>query len=326
MDRGATEDSTDSLQEYRLAAADVDLAPSSLDAEGRSTSPLPRRRAHLEADIAQAQRALHAFLSNRHEEARRILQDLIRGGESLYGSLGMGVLYLLRALLTFAPEDAATSREHLQGALQIAQRIRKGLAATTVYARLARIFNRRASRNGPPPEEGGDRDEESYVQRHLELVTAECHLMGALLTVLTDTSGSWIMFMRESLHIRTAYLIYHAAFTNMATATAVPGEPADPHHESGVLLGSGLINVLFSLLPPRIFSLFSFLGYSGSLEVGLAQLQGAVACRSGIRSPWAELALLLYHTVFAGTLAIRPPPSSRGSERRRGKGQSWGWL
>jgi hypothetical protein len=72
----------------------------------------------------------------------------------------------------------------------------------------------------------------------------------------------------------------------------------DVHWLSGVQLGVGLFNLIISLLPPRILSLAKFVGYSGNRRFGLALIEESAKI-GGLRSTFASLSLLLYHTYIA---------------------------
>ncbi|PJF16969.1 hypothetical protein PSACC_03205 [Paramicrosporidium saccamoebae] len=308
-DRDGSENDTD------ITLNIINISPLIAESEtSRDGSPLQSGLKQLHSDIDATQRALSSYLGARFEEARSLVQPLADGQTSLYGALGTGVLLMMRAMLTFAEEDVAEAEKYLSLAIKIAARMKRGMSASTIYSRLSRIFSRRRRsspmRNSDSPSDHSisedstmSEDEIEQIMKHVELVSAEASLLHAMLLVATDLTGGWVLLMRESLNIRSSYVIYHKAFTKLATASAQ--DIPDVHYESGVLLGMGLLNMLFSLLPPRVFQVFSFLGYTGSISVGLSQLKAAASCREGLRAPMAELILLLYHTVLSDSVAIR---------------------
>lgn len=264
-------------------------------------------------DMETVQRALDAFLAADYVRSQLLLSSIADSQTSLYGSLGMGILLLMKSLLTFAPEDVSQSRSSFDDAIMIAGKIKRALGAETVYSRLGRIFARRgksvpeAPRFDPHSQSATISQQalSEHVQRHAELVTAECYLARAILGVLTDSTGAWLLLMKEALNIRAAYIIYHESFARLSTANK-DLLPDAQHFESGILLGCGVINLIFSLLPPRIFSFFTYIGYTGNLAVGLSQLRTSCSFRKGLRSVWAEMAICFYYFALTGPLAVRP--------------------
>lgn len=269
--------------------------------------------AELLEDMEVVQEAFHAFFSADHEWIHTQLLPLAKSRRSLYGSLGMGVLLLVRGLLTLAEEDVAEARKHLDDAAAIASGMRRTLAAETVHSRMGQISSRRKrSISGPLAPEFHSISEErrqetvkEHVRRHVDLVTAECYLARALLTMLTDSMGIWSALTREALNIRAAHLIYHEARARLAT-TEKNQWPDVRCYKGAVLLGSGIIDIVLCLLPPRMASsLFGCVGYTGNLAVGISQLRMSYAEGVGLRRVWAGMMLCFYHCTLTGTLAPR---------------------
>ena len=66
------------------------------------------------------------------------------------------------------------------------------------------------------------------------------------------------------------------------------------HFESGTRLGIGALNLVLSHLPQRVLKLLEFMGFSGSKEIGLDQLNRTADNENGLRHFLAELLVSAY--------------------------------
>lgn len=162
------------------------------------------------------------------------------------------------------------------------------------------------------------------LQRHAELIFAECYLLKGVLTVFNDES--FISFMRESINIRNSYLIlkqcykwlnktYAAASkTDKSTITDPKqaflvrnaNEPLPSHVDadfvSGVCLCMGVFNLLLSLLPDKFLKIFEAIGFSASRSLALRLFRHPHA-KNGLRHFICEFVLAGYHCILPNFIA-----------------------
>ncbi|KAG6915424.1 hypothetical protein DXG01_011573 [Tephrocybe rancida] len=106
------------------------------------------------------------------------------------------------------------------------------------------------------------------------------------------------------------------------TPKAAPPKPSrkledpsiDPHFRSGVYLGTGMCNIILSLIPGKLATLIELFGYKGDRRAGLAQLMRAGGwdgeggtpeepavgtAEEGVRRTICDMALLIFHLVLS---------------------------
>lgn len=69
------------------------------------------------------------------------------------------------------------------------------------------------------------------------------------------------------------------------------------HFESGVRLGYGSFNLVFSSLPPRVLSILRMVGFSGDREVGMRELDYGMQTEGGLRSIICRMTLISWNTI-----------------------------
>lgn len=90
-------------------------------------------------------------------------------------------------------------------------------------------------------------------------------------------------------------------------------ESDDDRLRGGVYFGYGLMNVIVSLIPPKLMKLANLFGFHGSRKVGLQALE--YACHSqDMKAPIARLSLLWYHTIVRPFFALDGEQEDAGAE------------
>ncbi|XP_025408940.1 tetratricopeptide repeat protein 39B-like isoform X2 [Sipha flava] len=131
---------------------------------------------------------------------------------------------------------------------------------------------------------------------HAELCFAEALLLRALLTFIEDET--LVSFIRAGIKIRSCYNSYKECNVILNSRTWSESEKSyKDHFESGVRLGIGAFNLMISLLPSKIIKLLEFIGFSGSKEQGLSELQSCYQVTLGLRHVLCVLTLLTYNLV-----------------------------
>jgi hypothetical protein len=129
------------------------------------------------------------------------------------------------------------------------------------------------------------------VQRHAELVYAECLLLKAIIGIIY--SGDFLAFVKEALnmrhvsislsqevgfswsvHDRSAYAIYRMLAKFVEDADSKMGkdgtdESIDQDFRSGVFLGNGLISLILSLIPSKALKVMEVFGFTGGNRLSL---------------------------------------------------------
>lgn len=160
----------------------------------------------------------------------------------------------------------------------------------------------------------------TLVQRHAELVYAECLLLKAVVGIIysgdvrfvrlvssrasrTDIAMQFIAFVKEALHLRNAYAIYRTLKRYVEQMDEEHGgeDPSvDQDFRSGVCLGNGAISLILSLLPSSVLKITEVFGFAGDREYALSALMlpgqwkpkvpepGIAPDQEGIRRPGAS--------------------------------------
>ncbi|KAJ3035838.1 hypothetical protein HDV00_003373 [Rhizophlyctis rosea] len=270
----------------------VDISKSNLKALA------PVAAENLAADLKQSQTALTHFLNSQFTAADQVLRPSY--GTSLYHTLGLAVIRTIKAGMTFEPADIAQAIEAINITVEMAQAWRKkeaGMVASLAGSVVGLVWSSGGSSSSTDkskrPDPTGLRSM-TNLQRHAEIVFAEAFLMKAMLSLLTDTN--MIAFVREGMNIRNAYNVYKTCYKFLETELEEVGpeglraEGVDEHFASGVLLGIGAFNMVFSMVPPRVLRVFEMIGFSGDRAFGLSRLQlgGGWSGTEGIEDPPAS--------------------------------------
>ncbi|GAA5986682.1 hypothetical protein JCM11641_001361 [Rhodosporidiobolus odoratus] len=267
-------------------------------------------------DISVIWKALHLFLSSRMLEAEEILSTA--KDHRLYYSVGFSLVQAIKSLATFEPADLEAAIQCSRESREIAQLLRK--KDHGLFERVGSIAKGSTSVASVRAM--------SVVQRHAELVYAECTLLKAVLGIIY--SGDFFAFLKEALNMRSAYAIYRTLAKYIEEADAAHGggedDPSiDQDFRSGVCLGNGMISLILSLLPGSVLKLSSVFGITGDRDSALALLMKPGGWEVGVKEPGTEpekeglrrtvcdMVLLMYHLVIASyipTGAVDVPTAS----------------
>jgi len=261
-------------------------------------------------DIPALSYALHLFLSSHMVEAEDYCKHCDPKSESLYFATGYGLIQCFKGLMSFEDEDLLSGLNHVRHGNNVASQHRK--PAASLPTRLAGLVMGSLNTSGV-----GFIKSMTPVERHAELVYAESLFEKALLGIVY--SGDWLAFIKEALNMRTTINIYRqlGKFIEVSDAEAqARGEgpedkSIDPHFRSGVCLGVGMSNVILSLMPSKLLTVFELFGYKGDRHFGLQCLMkpGGWTTESseprvsleqeGIRRVMCDMALLFFHLVMS---------------------------
>ncbi|GJN90607.1 hypothetical protein Rhopal_003619-T1 [Rhodotorula paludigena] len=263
--------------------------------------------ADIKEDISVIWKAMHLFMSSRMIEAEDIC--LSACDHRLYYSVGYSLIQAIKSLATFEPEDLEAAIQCCRDSIHIANLSRK--KDLGILERVGSIAKGSASVHSIKSM--------TLVQRHAELVFAECTLLKAVLGIIY--SGDFLSFLKEALNMRNAYAIYRtlAKYIEQTDAEYTAGEedPAiDQDFRSGVRLGNGMISLILSLLPSTVLKIMDVFGFTGDRDWALATLMKAGGWtagvkdssldpeQEGIRRPICDMVLLMHHLVIANYLPV----------------------
>ncbi|KAG9041116.1 hypothetical protein FS837_012722, partial [Tulasnella sp. UAMH 9824] len=233
-------------------------------------------------DLPAIRHALHTFLRGRMSESEKYCNDRDPQKERMYMTAGLGLIQMLKGLLSFEPVDIEHALESVRHASLIASQHRRPSTLTTRISSLVISENSGVGWiKGMTP-----------VERHAELVYSECLLEKAVLGIVS--SGDWITFIREFLNIRSATNTYRTLeeFIHLADKEAVArGEgpidtSIDRDFRSGVALGVGINGLCLTLLPNSVSSVIAMFGYKGERFDALRTLAAPGGWSSNV---WPEV-------------------------------------
>ncbi|GAA6038616.1 hypothetical protein JCM8097_009449 [Rhodosporidiobolus ruineniae] len=256
-------------------------------------------------DMSTIWKAMHLFMSSRMIEAEEIC--LSGSDHRLYYSVGYALIQSIKSLATFEPEDLEAAIQCCRDSIHITQLLRK--KDHGLFERVGSIAKGTTSVHSIKTM--------TLVQRHAELVYAECTLLKAVLGIIY--SGDFLAFLKEALNMRNAYAIYRTLAKYVEGVDEAYGgeDPViDQDFRSGVHCGNGMISLILSLLPSTVLKIMEVFGFTGDREWALATLMKAGGWRAGveepgmdpekegIRRPICDMVLLMHHLVIANYLPV----------------------
>ncbi|KAJ3303053.1 Tetratricopeptide repeat protein 39B [Kappamyces sp. JEL0829] len=213
-------------------------------------------------DLVQVMEAIDLFVDSKVADSEKKLRG--KFGKTLLHTHGTAVLAMLKALMTFDKLDIAYAMECMKSTAEAVSVLRK---EQSFVASFSGLFG------------GGQKSKiatmmsMTKLERHAEVTHAECFLLKAVLSVLTDSN--MVTFMKEGLAIRQSYATYKTCYkflTKIVHDEGLEGlvkHGIDATFVSAVYLGIGGFNLMLSILPQRVLRIFEFIGFSGQREFGM---------------------------------------------------------
>ncbi|CAM5162758.1 unnamed protein product [Natator depressus] len=241
----------------------------------------PRSASDLHLALDECMTAVDLFLSNKFPEALASLQAKTK--DSMYHALTHATILEMQAMMTFDAQDMLNAGNTMKEAQATCQKFRK-------KSTVADSFNNLVHRQ--------NLEHFTEEEIHAEVCYAECLLQRAALTFLQDEN--MVSFIKGGIKVRNSYQTYRELDSLIQSPNYVKGKNY-LHFEGGVKLGVGAFNLTLSMFPTRILRLLEFVGFSGSKEYGLLQLQEGALMYS-FRSVLCTMLLLCYHTFMTFVL------------------------
>uniref|UniRef100_A0A8C3RSR1 Tetratricopeptide repeat domain 39A n=1 Tax=Chelydra serpentina TaxID=8475 RepID=A0A8C3RSR1_CHESE len=250
-----------------------------------------RSASDLNVALDECMTAVDLFLSNKFPEALASLQAKTK--DSMYHALTYATILEMQAMMTFDAQDMLNAGNTMKEAQATCQKFRK-------KSTVADSFNNLVHRQ--------NLEHFTEEEIHAEICYAECLLQRAALTFLQDEN--MVSFIKGGIKVRNSYQTYRELDSFIQSPNYAKGKNY-LHFEGGVKLGVGAFNLTLSMFPTRILRLLEFVGFSGSKEYGLLQLQEGALMYS-FRSVLCTMLLLCYHTFMTFVLG-RIIPSNPGA-------------
>uniref|UniRef100_A0A8C3RYZ6 Tetratricopeptide repeat domain 39A n=1 Tax=Chelydra serpentina TaxID=8475 RepID=A0A8C3RYZ6_CHESE len=250
-----------------------------------------RSASDLNVALDECMTAVDLFLSNKFPEALASLQAKTK--DSMYHALTYATILEMQAMMTFDAQDMLNAGNTMKEAQATCQKFRK-------KSTVADSFNNLVHRQ--------NLEHFTEEEIHAEICYAECLLQRAALTFLQDEN--MVSFIKGGIKVRNSYQTYRELDSLIQSPNYAKGKNY-LHFEGGVKLGVGAFNLTLSMFPTRILRLLEFVGFSGSKEYGLLQLQEGALMYS-FRSVLCTMLLLCYHTFMTFVLG-RIIPSNPGA-------------
>ncbi|XP_043837076.1 tetratricopeptide repeat protein 39B-like [Dromiciops gliroides] len=235
----------------------------------------------LPSSIEESTIGLYLFLSNKFSEALDSLRPLYN--KSMYHALIYGTIMVFRAFLTFNTEDIQLASTTMNQVLKTCEHFRKKSSMINSISRL--IYKQGINTV----------KEEEF---HAELCYAQSLSLKASLVLLQDEN--MFGFLKSGINFGLSYQIYKDCQQLLLHLPNYQSK-TQKHLAGEIQLGVGTFNLVAALLPPKILPLLNFVGYAGSLELGLTLLHEG-ASSSNINNILCLLTLFLYYSYISVTL------------------------
>ncbi|XP_012643927.1 gem-associated protein 6 isoform X1 [Microcebus murinus] len=227
---------------------------------------------NLAASLEECTTGLYLFLNNRFSDAVNLIHPWSKN--SAYHALIYSIIMVVKAILTFEPQDIEIGMATTKEALKTCNMFRKPRIVT-----LSRLVGKQGIKAITEEE------------LHAEICYAECLVLKSSMTFIQD--DSILGFLKSGFNIGSSYHIYQDCQRVLAQ---MPNNQSKAHKHlvGGIKFGLGTFNLMLSLVPPRTLKLLNIIGFSGDREVGLALLHES-ASETHINNILSVLTLLFYY-------------------------------
>uniref|UniRef100_A0A8C6GNT9 Tetratricopeptide repeat domain 39D n=1 Tax=Mus spicilegus TaxID=10103 RepID=A0A8C6GNT9_MUSSI len=225
------------------------------------------------SSLEECTTGLYLFLNNRFSDAINLIHPWSKN--SSYHALIYSMFMVVKAVLTFEPQDIQIGMNAAKEALKTCNNFRKKPRIVT----LSRLMSRQGIKS--------IKEEEL----HAEVCYAECLVLKSAITFIQD--DSLLSFLKSGVNVGSSYQIYKDC---QQVLELMPENQSKTHRHliGGIKFGVGVFNLMFSLVPPKSLKLLNMVGYSGDREVGLALLHDS-ASEPHINNILSVFTLLFYY-------------------------------
>ncbi|ELW63975.1 tetratricopeptide repeat protein 39B [Tupaia chinensis] len=243
---------------------------------------------NLISSLEECTTGLYLFLNNRFSDAINRIYPWSKN--SIYHALMYGILMVVKAILTFDPEDIQIGMNAAKDALRTCSNFRRKPRIMT----LSRVVSRQGIK--------AIKEEEL----HAEVCYAECLILKSSITFIQD--DSMLGFLKSGINVGSSYQIYKDC-QQVLTYIYSDHSKAHRHLVGGIKFGLGAFNLMLSLVPPKTLKLLNIVGYSGDRDVGLALLHES-ASETHINNILSVFTLLFYYNYIYVAFGVENISSS----------------
>ncbi|XP_014647839.1 PREDICTED: tetratricopeptide repeat protein 39B-like [Ceratotherium simum simum] len=228
---------------------------------------------NLISSLEECTTGLYLFLNNRFSDAINLIHPWSKN--SIYHALIYNILMVVKAILTFDPQDIQTGMTAAQEAVKTCNSFRRKSRMMS----LSHLVSKQGIK--------AIKEEEL----HAEVCYAECLILKSTITFIQDDSV--LSFLKSGISVGLSYQIYKDC---QQVLTQIPNNQSKTHRHlvGGIKFGLGAFNLILSLVPPKTLKLLNVVGYSGDREVGLALLHES-ASESHLNNILSVVTLLFYY-------------------------------
>ncbi|XP_039107170.1 tetratricopeptide repeat protein 39B-like [Hyaena hyaena] len=237
---------------------------------------------NLTSSLEECTTGLYLFLNNRFSDAIDLIHPWSKN--SIYHALIYNILMVVKAILTFEPQDIETGMTTAKEALKTCNNFRRKFRMMN-FSHLVKKQGIKAIKE---------------EELHAEVCYAECLILKSTVTFIQDES--MLGFLKSAINIGLSYQIYKDC---QQVLTQMPHSHSKTyrHLVEGVKFGLGAFNLLLSLVPPKTLKLLNIVGYSGDREVGLTLLYES-ASKSHINNILSALTLVFYYSYIYVAIGV----------------------
>ncbi|XP_008066326.1 tetratricopeptide repeat protein 39B-like [Carlito syrichta] len=245
---------------------------------------------NLVTSLEECTTALYLFLNNRFSDAINLLHPWSK--TSIYHALIYGILMVVKAILTFDPQDKQIGMAIVKEALKTCNSFRRKPRVIPLSHLVSKEGIKAISEE----------------ELHAEVCYAECLILKSFITFIQDES--MLGFLKGGISIGASYQIYKDC---QQVLTQIPNDQSKAHRHlvGGIQFGLGAFNLMLSLVPPKTLRLLNVVGYSGDREVGLALLHESTS-EMHINNFLSVFTLLFYHNYISISYGVEMGNNSAG--------------
>ncbi|KAH9418244.1 Tetratricopeptide repeat protein 39B [Dermatophagoides pteronyssinus] len=243
-----------------------------MEQQNENESPI-RNLMPLDESIMKSKKCVELMVDNRYMDAVELSSQL--SDCSLYHSHCHSMLLFFKVYMSLELPEVKKAEEASQKTIKLCEEIRSLTLRDNFFVKM--FFDH-------------DYNQFSDEELHAELIRAEQTVFATLMEFFVDQSI--FVLMKVSYRLRSVYMMFKS-FAKILDTKEWSSETSASTFNTGVKLGLGIYNLMFSMVPERLMSILSMVGFKGSKYEGLALLREAGSAND-IRSFVAQMMVSLY--------------------------------
>lgn len=239
----------------------------------KENEPPIRHLMPLDESIMKSKKCVELLVDNRYMDAVELSSQL--SDQSLYHSHCHSMLLFFKVYMSLELPEVKKAEEASQKTIKFCEEIRSLTLRDNFFVKM--FFDH-------------DYNQFNDEELHAELIRAEQTVFATLMEFCVDQSI--FVLMKVSYRLRSVYMMFKS-FAKILDTKEWSSETSSSTFTTGVKLGLGIYNLMFSMVPERLMSILSMVGFKGSKYEGLALLREA-SDANDIRSFVAQMLVSFY--------------------------------